>query len=217
MRVAATQIARGQYGLDTGIVEHGECCQPYFAKQTLRSTTGKVKYRFAVLINHYRVTQYRDVRGIFDTKDGSHWFGRQVFFGRQFAINKVYNLLHRPNIARSCWRWRVALPEQLWNFSKCGVGGALSGKAPVNHNFAGDINSCRVAHVEERHRRRCTYFSFTLTLLCQYAAHMYTDITKVDINRTRRQTAMTHGAMIGDIVHLLKVSDRDTAPGLFFV
>ena len=129
----------------------------------------------------------------------------------------MHNLFYRANSTSGRWWRSTALFKQRWHFTQSGIGRALCCKAPVDHHFASNINGCRITHVEKSHGCGGTNFSFALALLCQNTAHMNADIAKIDIDRTRCQASMADGAMIGHVIHLFKVSDRNSATRLLFI
>ena len=75
----------------------------------------------------------------------------------------------------------------------------------------------RAGRVEEEHRRLARRPEALLAHLAQQVAHVHRDVAEVDVDRARRQALVADGAVVGDVLELLPVADRDAAPRLLLV
>ena len=97
------------------------------------------------------------------------------------------------------------------------VGGALRLEADVDHRRAHDLDRLRAGRVEEDHRRLARRPEALLAHLAQQVPHVHRDVAEVDVDRARRQALVADRAVVGDVLELLPVADRDAAPRLLLV
>ena len=94
---------------------------------------------------------------------------------------------------------------------------ALQLISPAHHHLTRRIDGGRIRRVQKEHRCRCAGVERFFIHLAQQIAHVHRHVTKININRARRQTFVAHGAMVGDVFEFFPVFDRDTASGLLFI
>jgi hypothetical protein len=118
-----------------------------------------------------------------------------------------------PSVAGGCrvWPW-----SQAQGFRQP-VGQALRPVAPVDHQLADQLDRRRILDRQESHRRRFRRHELLLALFAQQIAHPDRDIAEIDVDRAGRDALVADRAVIGDVVELVEMPQRDAAPGLFLV
>ncbi len=102
-----------------------------------------------------------------------------------------------------------------------GLGGAMGDAlclvAPLDHQFARNIDRARISGVEKKHGCPGAGVEATLAVLPEEIAHRDGYIAEIDVHRTRIRALVAYGAMICDIAELVEMLQRDAAPRLLFV
>ena len=94
---------------------------------------------------------------------------------------------------------------------------ALRLVAPLDHALAHQLDRGGILGSEKGHACRCARIEGLFALLAQQVAHLDRDVAKVDVHRAGFFAAVADGAVVGDVLELGPVRQRDAAPGLLFV
>ncbi len=111
-------------------------------------------------------------------------------------------------------RVRFAARERL---AQQGVAEALRLVAPADQEAAHQLDGRGIGDVEERQRGPGAEAQAFLAAGAQQVAHVDRDVAEVDVHRAGLFALVAHGAVVGDVVHLVEVADRDAAARLFLV
>ena len=214
LRITAAQIAGRQHGLRAGLVEHRQGGQADVREQTFRAAARKIEHRIRLVAQARAVADDRDHGAVFKTQFGTVRAFRQFdpdrsayHFDRGIAdlrsacrrLGYVARAAEQPGLARHVVRIAQAL------------------EAPFQHALAHHLDGARVGGIEELHRRPGAGVETLLAALGEDLAHAHGHVAEVDVDRAGRLALVAHGAVVGDVVHLVEVFQRDAAPGLFLV
>jgi len=97
------------------------------------------------------------------------------------------------------------------------VGKALGFVTPFDHAGTDQLDRGRVLDREEGHRRGLARVERLLALLAEQVAHLDRDVAKVDVYRARLLALVAYGAVVGHVLELGPVGERNPAPGLLFI
>jgi hypothetical protein len=89
--------------------------------------------------------------------------------------------------------------------------------APVDHQLAHQLDRRRILDRQEGHRRGFARHELLLALFAQQVAHADRDIAEIDVDRAGSDALVADRAVIGDVVELVEMPQRDAAPGLLLV
>ena len=126
-------------------------------------------------------------------------------------------LLYRWLLRGRVWLFLLLLQFAETEFFGHVISSVLRLKAHVHHAHSQGFHRGRVFGIQESHADCRRWVEFLFALFAQEVAHVHSDITKVDVHRTRLFTAVTHGTVVGHIVEFFKMLERYAATGLFFV
>ena len=94
---------------------------------------------------------------------------------------------------------------------------ALGLEAEIHHAGAHQLDGRRVLEVEEGHRRQRAGAEVLLVLFAQEVAHGDGNVAEIDVNRAGLEAAVADRAVVGDVVELVEMLQRNAAPRLFLV
>ena len=192
--------------------EHRLRGQTNLREQLFRAAAREIKHRFGLGIGRDWVADDRDIVLVFDVEQGPRGFLRQT--AREFLVDEMNHLLlDRRRADRRARRRSLFLGHTFEQI----MGQALGLEADADHRRARQLDGLWIGRVEHEHRRRIARPEALLPHLAQQIAHIHRHFTEVDIDRAWTQAFMADGAMVGDILELLPMLDRDAAPGLLLV
>ncbi len=222
LRVAAAEIAGRQHRLRADVIEHRLRRQAHLREQPLRAATGEVEDGVAVVVvgtHLLRIADHRDDLFVLDVEQRARGALGQAAGHR--LVDEVDDL--RANRRRDFRRlaerrrWLLRLPLDQPKRLGDAVGQALALVAPADHQRAHGADRRGVLHRQESHRRRLGRHDFLLALLAQEIAHADRDVAEVDVDRAWIDALVTDRAVVGDVVELVEVHQRDAASRLLLV
>ena len=215
LRITTAQIAWRQHGLHAHMPKHGLRGQTHLAEQTLRTTAREVEHCLRVFVQLW-IANDRHGFVVFDVEQGTRGFNRHVAW--QGSIDEMHHLLLYCWLLRGgVWLFLLLLQFAEAEFFGHVISGVLRLKAHVHHAHTQGFHRGRVFGIQEGHTDCRRWVEFLFALFAQEVAHVHSDVTKVDVHRTRFFTAVTHGTVVGHIVEFFKMLERHAATGLFFV
>ena len=212
LRITAAQIARWQHGLYADMPEHRLRGQTDLREQPLGAAARKIEDRLGIDRHRARIADDRHIARILDVEQRARRLLGQI--ARHLLVDEVDHLLGELRFSDGGRRLRgLGLGRRLEHI----VGNALRLVAPVDHDFAGEIDRARIGRVQKEHRGGRARVEALLAHLAQQVAHRHRDITEVDIDRAWRGALVADRAVIGDIAEFIPVPDGDTASGLLLI
>jgi hypothetical protein len=101
--------------------------------------------------------------------------------------------------------------------SRQSVGQTLRSVAPVDHQLADQLDRRRILDRQKGHRRGFRRNELLLALFTQQIAHPDRNIAEIDVDRAGSEALVADRAVIGDVVELVEMPERDAAASLFLV
>ena len=217
LRVAAAQVAGRQYGLRTHFVEHRLRCQANLREETFRAAAGEVEDGVAIVVGVADLGRVADDRHhlvVLDVEQGARGAFGQAAGHR--LVDEVDDLRLDRWRAERC-RWLLGLALNQAEGLGCFISQTLRRVAPLDHHLAHQLDRRRILHGQEGHRRGLGRNELLLALLAQEVAHGDRHVAEVDVNRAGGYALVTDRAVVGNVVELVEVHQRNAAPRLLLV